>query len=173
MKNKNIVEAILESINDRYSKKIDKFKSLSSFKEIDEDMIVELIDGIGSDAYDFDDEEAFEDLSAKIKDWASLPNPVKLYRVVGVEDAKMIRTDDLGRHWTQYDWNLDGDLLGSIGVDDWDDDVIPYVVEAYVDVSEIDVLQTIVQNLHYPNEHEITLKNNGKNAKFITAYELD
>jgi hypothetical protein len=41
-----------------------------------------------------------------------------------------------------------------------------------VPLSEIDVMQTIVQNLNFPNEHEINLKNKGNGAKMIKSYKL-
>jgi hypothetical protein len=101
-----------------------------------------------------------------------MPDPVKLYRVVGVKNKKMIKTDNLGEHWTPYEWNLDGDMLMSIGYELWDDDTKPFVIEAMVPLSEIDVMQTIVQNLNFPNEHEINLKNKGNGAKMIKSYKL-
>ena len=63
-------------------------------------------------------------------------------------------------------------MLMSIGYDNWDEETKPFVIEALVPLSEIDTLQTIVQNLSFPNEHEINLKNRGKNIKFIKAYKL-
>lgn len=59
-----------------------------------------------------------------------------------------------------------------IGSENWDDDVVPYVMELSVPLSEIDIIQAIIQNLSFPNEHEINLKNKGKNTKFVKAYKL-
>lgn len=63
-------------------------------------------------------------------------------------------------------------MLMSIGYENWDDKTKPYAMEVSVPHSEIDIIQAIVQNLPFPNEYEINLKNNGMGAKFIKAYKL-
>lgn len=145
--------------------------SIKSFNDIDNNKISEIFEFFGTEGYN-DEEEAFEDFKEKVNFYKSMPDPVKLYRVVGVKNKKMIKTDNLGEHWTPYDWNLDGDMLMSIGYELWDDDTKPFVIEAMVPLSEIDVMQTIVQNLNFPNEHEINLKNKGNGAKMIKSYKL-
>lgn len=146
--------------------------SLKSFKNIEDREIKQIFDFFGTEGYN-DEEEAFEDFKEKIEDYKKMPDPVKLYRVVGVKDEKLIKTDDLGEHYTLYEWNLDGDMLMSIGYENWDEDVEPYVMEVLVPHSEIDVVQTIIQNLSFPNEHEINLKNKGRGAKLLRVYKLD
>lgn len=145
--------------------------SINSFKDIDDNKILEIFEFFGTEGYN-DEEEAFEDFKEKIDFYKSMSDPVKLYRVIGVKNKKMIKTDNLGEHWTPYEWNLDGDMLMSIGYELWDDDTKPFVIEAMVPLSEIDVMQTIVQNLNFPNEHEINLKNKGNGAKMIKSYKL-
>lgn len=74
---------------------------------------------------------------------------------------------------TPHKWAIDGDMLLMIGSENWDDSVVPYIIELSVPLSEIDIVQTIIQNLSFPNEHEITLKNKGKGAKFVKAYKFE
>jgi len=178
-----ISQAIREDVeDDTYSsykgmkpykqRKQDFINSITSFSDITDDKIQEIFDYFGTEGYN-DEEEAFDDFKDRIRDWANLPNPAKLYRVVGVKNKRAIRKDDLGEHWTPYKWNLDSDMLMSIGYEEWDDETKPYVIEALVPHSEIDIIQTIVQNLTFPNEHEVNLKNNGKNIKFIKSYRLE
>jgi hypothetical protein len=181
---KRIVElaGILEPEEDNYSsfkgvekyenRKKDFFDSLISFSVIDDDKILEIFEFIGTEGYN-NEEEAFEDFKEKIDFFKSMTDPVKMYRVIGVKNKKAIKTDNLGEHWTPYDWNLDGDFLMSIGYENWEEGIVPFVVEAMVPVSEIDVIQTIVQSLNFPNEHEVNLKNNAKGVKFIKSYKLD
>lgn len=145
--------------------------SIKSFKDIDDNKILEIFEFFGTEGYNHDD-EAFDDFKEKIEFYKSMSDPTKIYRVVGVKNKKMIKTDNLGEHWTPYEWNLDGDMLMSIGYELWDDDTKPFVIEAVVPLSEIDVMQTIVQNLNFPNEHEINLKNKGGGAKMIKSYKL-
>ena len=101
-----------------------------------------------------------------------MPNPVVLYRAIGVKGKKMIKIDELGEHYTPYKWNINGNTLLSIGYENWDEETKPYVMEVSVPLSEIDIIQTVIQNLSFPNEHEINLKNKGKGAKFVKAYKL-
>jgi len=156
-----------------YQQRKEEFlKSITSFNDIDDDKIKEIFDFFGTEGYN-DEEDAFDDFKDKIIDYKNLSNPSKLYRVIGVKNKQVIRKDELGEHWTPYDWNLDGDMLMSIGYENWDDETKPYVIEALVPHSEIDVIQTIIQNLSFPNEHEINLKNKGKNVKFVKSYKLE
>ena len=90
----------------------------------------------------------------------------------GTKNKKMIQTNDIGEHFTPYKWNLDGDMLESIGHDNWDKGTVPYVIVVQVPMSIINIWQTIVQNLAFPNEHEINLDNNGRGAKIIETYKL-
>lgn len=148
----------------------DLVKSLTSFHVIDDAKILEIIDFFGCEGYN-DEEDAFEDFQEKVKDWKKMPNPIRLYRVIGAENEKAINTDELGEHWTNESWNLDGDMLLHIGSEMWED-VDAYVVEALVPLKEINIIQTILQNLSFPREFEINLKDKGKNIKVDKIYNL-
>ena len=155
-----------------YHQRKDEFiNSIKSFNDIGDDKIREIFDFFGTEGYN-DEEDAFDDFKDKVDNWKKFSNPQLLYRVIGVKDKKLIDINNLGEHWTQYKWNLDGDMLMSIGYENWDDDTKSYVIEALVPLSEIDIIQTIIQNLSFPNEHEINLKNKGKNIKFVKSYKL-
>jgi hypothetical protein len=153
-------------------RKIDFINSIKSFSDIDDDKIRDCIDYFGHEGFN-DEEDAFDDLKEKIDYYKNMPNPVILYRAIGVKNKKMIKTDNLGEHYTPYKWNINTDTLLSIGYENWDEGTKPYVMEVSVPLSEIDIPQTIIQNLSFPNEHEINLKKGGKGAKFIKAYKLD
>lgn len=154
-----------------YQRKDEFINSIKSFNDIDDNKIREIFDYFGTEGYN-DEEDAFDDFKDKVDNWKKFSNPQLLYRVIGVKDKKIIDINNLGEHWTQYKWNLDSDMLMSIGYENWDDDTKPYVIEALVPLSEIDIIQTIIQNLSFPNEHEINLKNKGKNIKFVKSYKL-
>jgi len=153
------------------SKKENFIESIKSFNDIDDDKIKEFIDYFGYEGFN-DEEDAYDDLKEKVEFYQQMPNPVTLYRVIGVKNKKMIKTDDLGEHYTPYKWNINTDMLLSIGYENWDDETKPYIMEVSVPHHEINIIQTIIQNLSFPNEHEINLKNNGKGVKFIKAYKL-
>lgn len=168
----NYIIKKLNEYMDKYNRMKDDFiKSLRTFDDLTDDKIRECIDYFGYEGYN-DVDEAYEDLVEKVDEWKKLPDTIKLYRIIGVENEDDINLDELGEHWVLYKWMLDGDLLGSIGDDLWEDTYEPYVVEALVPKSEIDVKQTIIQNLSFPNENEINLKDKGKGAKVIKIYKL-
>ncbi len=180
-KNRLIELAGIKSNDDSYSafmeklpyqqRKQDFINSIKSFTDLTDDKISDFIDYFGYEGFN-DKEDAFEDLKEKSNFYKQMPNPVILYRAIGVKNKKMIKTDELGEHYTPYKWNIDGDMLLSIGYENWDEETKPYVMEVSVPHSEIDIIQTIIQNLSFPNEHEINLKNKGKGAKFVKVYKL-
>lgn len=154
-------------------RKIEFLDSIKTFSDINsDDKIRKFIDYFGYEGFN-DEEDAFEDLKSKILFYQKMSDPTILYRIVGVKNKKMIKTDEVGQHYTPYKWNLDGDMLMSIGYENWDEQTKPYVIEASVPHSEIDVLQTLIQNLSFPNEHEINLKNGGNGVKIIKTYKLE
>lgn len=167
--------------NDNYSsykgiatyqkRKEDFINSIKTFDDLTDDKIRECLSYFGYEGFNTE-EEAFDDLKEKVWFYQKMPNPVLLYRVVGLKNKKVIDTKELGQHYTPHKWNIDGDTLMSIGYENWESDVKPYIMEVLVPLSEIDILQTIIQNLSFPNEHEINLKNSGAGAKFVKAYKL-
>jgi hypothetical protein len=151
----------------------ERFNNLTSFEQIDNEMITDIIENLEySESYNFDDEEVFDDLSEKMEEWKKLPDPVTLYRVVVVSGDNEPDTRTPGEHWTQYKWNLDGDMLLSIGADEMDDEQL-FVLVASVPHSEINIQQTIIQNLMYPTEHEINVKDEGRNVRIMDKYILE
>jgi hypothetical protein len=151
----------------------ERFNNLTSFEQIDDEMITDIIENLDySEFYNFDDEEVFDDLSEKVEEWKKLPDPVTLYRAVVVRSDNEPDTRTPGEHWTQYKWNLDGDMLLSIGADETEDEQI-YVLVASVPHSEINIQQTIIQNLMYPTEHEINVKDKGRNVRIMDKYILE
>ena len=115
-----------------------------------------ILDYCGFEGYG-DKNDALDDLKIKITEWRTFTDPVTLYRIVGVRNEQEIITDKPGLHWTPYHNQLN-DVANSIGMDMWENDLEPYLIKARVHLRDIDVAQTIIQNLSFPNECEITLK---------------
>jgi hypothetical protein len=159
---------------DRHAKKKEELISrVKSFSDIDEDTLRELFDIIPTGEHIDDEEELFDDLLEKYEEWSKLPNPVTLYRVVAATDEKSVSREEPGPHWTPYEWNLDGDMMMSIGYEDWDDESKPFVIVASVPHDKIDVIKTVAHNMTYQTEHEITVKDNGRGINITDVYELD
>ncbi len=149
--------------------------SIKSFNDIDDDKIMEIFEFFGTEGFN-DEEDAFKDMKEKIEFYKTLPDPVTLYRIVGVKNRKMINTQDLGEHYTPHVWMLEtdlvNDLVNSIGDETWEEGTVLYVLVVESPLCEIDVWQTIIQNLSFPNENEMNLKNKGRGAKFVKAYKM-
>ena len=147
--------------------------SIKTFSDLNDNILNEFIDRYWDTNEDNrDEEQVFGDLKQKMEMWQSLPNPVKLYRIVGAIDLESINLNKPGEHWTNLDYML-GDLMLSAGDDLWDDDMESYVIVALAPLSLIDVPQTIIQNLKYPNEWEINLKNKGVGVKIVEVYPFE
>jgi hypothetical protein len=146
--------------------------SIKTFHDLDDDKISKCIDFFGCEGFG-DRDEAFKELKEMVEFYKKLPNPSIMYRVVGVKNYKMIDIENIGEHVTPHKWAIDGDMLLMIGSENWDNDTIPYIIELSVPLSEIDIIQTIIQNLSFPNEHEINLKNKGRGVEFKRAYKLN
>jgi hypothetical protein len=154
--------------NVRKNKFID---GLNSFKDISVDDTPEIIDYLGHEGFNTS-EDAEEYLNDKIVEYNDMGDPITLYRIVGVKNKKLIDLNNKGESFTPYKWLLNGDLLMSIGYENWEDGVKPYVMEVSCPLSEINAVRTIVQNLAFPNEHEIVVKNKGVGCKVIKVYKL-
>lgn len=150
---------------------IEKDLKFESFKDITDDMIPELVEEYGNDQF-ISRDEMIEDIMEKIHDYKKLSNPAILYRVVAVKNKKMIKTDELGEHYTPYKYLIDFDFLLSIGMDSWEKDWSPYIITVSVSLSDIDVRKTIVRNLYFPSENEVVLKDKGKLAKILKIEKI-
>lgn len=163
----------LETTKKSFIDKREEFiNNLPPINELTIDMVDNIISWMGHEGHNYYD-DAVEDLTDKIKEYRKFSDPVILYRVIAVKDSKHIDTNNMGEHYTPYEWAIDGDMLMSIGSDEWEDDWTPYILKVSVPISEIDTKQTLVQNLDFPNEHEINLKNKGKGAKLISVEKME
>jgi hypothetical protein len=178
-----IKKLLIEGLeNDNYAswKGVDKYNtrkenvlnSIQSLKDLTDDKLDDIIEFWGYEGFN-DEVDAIEHMLNKFKEYRNFSDPVTLYRIVAVKDKKLINTGDLGEHFTPYKWLLDdGDFQMSIGSENWEDDWLTYGIEVTAPLDEINVHQTLSQNLSFPNEHEINLKNNGKNIKIIDIFKL-
>jgi len=166
-----IKENYKEHMKPYFKRKQDFMDSIQSFNDIDDEKIIEIIDYFGYEGFN-NEEDAFEDLKQKIELYKSLPEKIKLYRAVGLNHINDFKKSEIGEHFVLDEWRIDSDLLMSIGYENWDEYVEPYVVEVETDKSNIDIWQTIIQNLSFPNESEINLKDKGRKTKVLNIKPL-
>ena len=160
--------------NSEYAKKRRAYlDSIQSFDDISVEDIPTIIDYIGTEGFN-SDEDGIEELKELITFYQSLPDVVTLYRVVALNDKQQLNIKEPGEHYVVYREYLDdGDFLLSIGMDNWDEELKPYILTVKVSKYEIDVWQTLVQNMSFPNEHEVNLKNKGRAAKIISVEKMN
>jgi hypothetical protein len=112
----------------------------------------------------FETEElAAEHLDNLMSSINSLPQSLKLYRVVFVDDPKQIDQVNVGSHYVMKMGDLEQShhQISHVGGGQ------PYILTVKADKTLIDIPTTLSNNMQYPHENEITLKNKGKGAKIV------
>jgi len=111
----------------------------------------------------YDKTEAKEVLDSIISNVKNLPEEIKLYRLIKVDDKKDINIDEPGVH---YSLNKK-DLLSSHSFADGYGDTV-YLITVLSPKKLVDTDETIHNNILYPHEQEVTLKNKGKGVKIVS-----
>ncbi len=111
-----------------------------------------------------DREWAKYDLSELLKWLNNLPETIILYRLLYIGDDNVINRDELGDHYTQEKKDLlhNHYSKGSIYGGHWGR---PVLLTVEVNKEQINLFDTIHNNILYPHEQEITLKNKGRGVK--------
>ena len=120
---------------------------------------------------DTPEEIASEELGNMIKWVKDLPEILFLYRVLYLDDENQINYDELGSHYSQDRTDLinnhydRGSIYGDMGEH-------AYLITVKVPKSEVDVMETLNNNILYPHEKEITLKNKGIGAQYLDVEKI-
>lgn len=112
---------------------------------------------------DYSQEDAEYELDNLIKWFQSLPNPLELYRIIYVDSETEINVKQPGSHYSVSKEDLLESHTYSSGYGD-----LKYLITVSASKSLVDVQDTLSNNILYPNEREVTLKNKGKGAKVIS-----
>ena len=112
---------------------------------------------------DYNQEDAENELNNLISWFKSLPNTLELYRIIYVDSEKDINVKQLGSHYSVNKDELLSSHTYSSGYGD-----LKYLITVSASKSLVDVQDTLSNNILYPNELEVTLKNKGKGAKVIS-----
>jgi len=109
-------------------------------------------------------EEGFEELTNYIK---KLPETVKLYRVIAVDNKDDINTNELGSHYSTSKRDLlDSHTYVTGSGDEY------YIISVKAPKKLIDTKETIFNRILYPNEQEITLKNKGRGVEVVSIRKI-
>jgi hypothetical protein len=113
-----------------------------------------------------------EDAKSELEDVVSyvkeLPEELKLYRILSVDSKDDINQEELGSHYSTDRKNLlsSHDYVTGSGEE-------YYLVTVKAKKSMVDVMETLENNILYPNEKEITLKNKGKGVEIISIKKIN
>ena len=116
-------------------------------------------------------EWAIEDLQNLIEWLNGLPEIITLYRLLYLHDEDEINKEELGDHYSDnkkellYNHHNKGSIYGDYGEN-------AILITVKVNKDQIDILNTLHNNIMYPHEQEITLKNKGKGSQLIDIKEI-
>ena len=111
-------------------------------------------------------EWAIEDLQSLLEWLNGLPDTIILYRLLYIDEDKEINKEELGDHYSTnkeellYNHHNKGSIYGG----HWGD---PVLLTVKIKKDQIDIFNTLHNNIMYPHEQEITLKNKGKGSELI------
>jgi len=122
--------------------------------------LLKTMDITGEDA-----KSELEDIVSYVKE---LPEELKLYRILSVDSKDDINNEELGSHYSTDRKNLlsSHDYVTGSGEE-------YYLVTVKAKKSMVDVMETLENNILYPNEKEITLKNKGKGVEIISTKKIN
>jgi hypothetical protein len=132
-------------------------------KEIDKQLLLNYLYQM-----DYDKEDAIEELKSLLKYIKSLPPFLTLYRIVRVDNESDIDQDSLGSHYSTNKKDLINNNTYADGYGEK-----RFLIKVKSPRELVDINQTLANNILYPNENEITLKNKGKGVKILSITELN
>jgi len=113
-----------------------------------------------------DEEWAIEDLESLLEWLNGLPETIILYRLLYLHVEDEINKEELGDHYSNdkkellYNHHNKGSIYSDYG-----ENAILLTVKIKKD--QIDIFNTLHNNIMYPHEQEITLKDKGKGSQLI------
>ena len=107
----------------------------------------------------FDEEDAEYELNNLINYYDNLSNKLTLYRIVFSDSSDTIDTQYPGSHYSMNKKNLIDSHYSSLRDSSYGEN--PYLIQVVAEKQMIDFFESIKNNILYPNEEEITIKNKG------------
>jgi hypothetical protein len=117
---------------------------------------------------DYSEKEAKNELKYHLNRVKNLPKTLTGYRILVVDDEKDINLDEIGSHFSENKVELLSNHSFCTGCGEK-----YYLITAKIPKNEVDLQETLRNNILYPNEHEISVKNKGKNVKIVKIEEIN
>lgn len=115
----------------------------------------------------FDEDSAVEELKIIVDYLKNLPDEIILYRIVVADSKSDINLEQVGSHYSMDKNSL---LDSHSYVTGYGENYFLLKVKASKKL--IDKNETILNNILYPNEKEITLKNKGRGIEVISIKKI-
>ena len=115
----------------------------------------------------YSEEESKEEIESIIQSIKKLPSEIKLFRIIRADDRKDIDTKRPGDHYAKNKKDLMSSHSFADGVGD-----TSFMITVLAPKELVDIDQTIHNNLLYPNENEVTLKNKGEGVKIVSIRKI-
>jgi hypothetical protein len=114
-----------------------------------------------------DKSDAEKELEYYLEKVKNLPDELTLYRVLNVDKKEDINKEQLGSHYSDKKKDL---MSSHYFVDGGEENYFLVTVKAKK--SMVDIMATLENNILYPNENEVTLKNKGKGVDIISIRKI-
>lgn len=111
--------------------------------------------------------ESEEIVESEIQYLTNLPDEIKLYRIIFADNKKEINKDKLGSHYSDDKESLIQNSSFAIGYGE-----CKFLLTITAKKNQIDIENTLHNRILYPNENEITIRNNGKGVKVQSIEKL-
>ena len=118
----------------------------------------------------FDNDEAMYELNNITDFYDNLPETLTLYRILFAGSKDEIDVQYPGSHYSMNKKDLLKNHYGSLRNSSYGDKC--FMIKVKVQKQLIDTYESIKNNILYPNEQEITLKNKGFGAKLIEITQI-
>lgn len=132
-------------------------------EEIDKKSLLMKLEEMG-----FDEESAQQELKNLIRYLKNLSPIIKLHRLINTDDIKNIDLEYPGSHYSMNLRNLLDSHSYLTGMGEK-----YYLLTVKAPKRLIDIEETLSNNILYPNEQEITLKNMGKGVEILSVKEIE
>ena len=117
---------------------------------------------------DYSEKEAKNELKDHLNRVKNLPETLIGYRILAVNDKKDINLDEIGSHFGENKVELLSNHSFCTGCGEK-----YYLITAKIPKKEVDLQEMLKNNILYPNELEITVKNKGKNVKIVKIEKIN
>lgn len=115
----------------------------------------------------FDTDDAEKELEHLVDWYNGLPQKLRLYRIVQVDNKEDIDLKKPGSHYSTEKKDLISNHSFAVGYGEE-----KYLLTIVADKSQIDIDETFSNRINYPNESEITLKNKGLGSEIVSIKKL-